>query len=550
MLNELLSNPFTDLLFEKSDEFMGIYDLNQEQFVRVNPAGVKLLGFTSEVALLNDPVRSRSLRIPPLANEHRTALMDQISRTGQYEETTQIGRLNGAAFWGKFIITAFFYRMNAYALVRLVDQRQLHQTERDLDHSVRRYEAVFSYASIGILVCDQQGRLLSANHMASQLFGYDISDLTTRLVDDLIPPIVSYSHSQYQQSFNQQPQVWEMGHNRELYARRKDGSVFPVEISLSYFQLEAEQYTVAYIIDTTVKKATERQLLAQRDEIQRNNADLEQKVNDRTNALMTTLGQLEQAKDKLTKALAAEQQIGELKSRFVSMASHEFRTPLTVVQTSTTLIEKFLALGQPAACQIQLDYIRTSTRHLNDILDEFLSVGILEAGKVEARPVLVNVSTLITETVASIQGILKPSQRVEMELSGSVSTSIDSICLDPSLLRKVILNLLTNAVKYSGTDCGPLGSVVNLRVTRADNQLTLIVQDQGIGIPPDDQHHLFERFFRARNVSNITGTGLGLHIVGRYVALMGGTISLHSILDQGTTVTILLPIIDNKRSGL
>lgn len=139
MLTDMLANPLIDLLFAESDEFMGIYDLNGEQFVRVNPAGVRLLGFASEADLLNDPVRSRSLRMPPLTDEHRAMLIGQISLTRQHEETTLIGRLNGPEFWGKFVISAFLKGNESYALVRLVDQRRLHQTERALNHSVRRY---------------------------------------------------------------------------------------------------------------------------------------------------------------------------------------------------------------------------------------------------------------------------------------------------------------------------------------------------------------------------------------------------------------------------
>ena len=427
---------------------------------------------------------------------------------------------------------------------------RLHQTERDLDHSVRRYEAVFSYATIGIVVCDRQGRITSANHLANELFGYGAGELIGLTIEQLVPTETGRYHQTLRQRFNKQPQIREMGHNRDLHAQRKDGSVFPIEISLSYFQLDDEQYAVAYIIDTSVKKAAERQLLAQRDDIQRLNADLEQKVADRTNALMTTLGQLEQAKDELTKALTAEQQLGELKSRFVSMASHEFRTPLTVLQTSATLIEKYLALGQPDNCQIHLDHIRASTRHLNDILNEFLSVGMIEAGKVEAHPELVDVAKLVEETVADMQGILKPGQWVETDLFGSALAWTGQAWLDPSLFRKTILNLLTNAIKYSGSGraafgCDQSGSVVSIRGTVADGQLTLIVQDQGVGIPPGEQHHLFERFFRAGNVTNIAGTGLGLHIVGRYVALMGGMVSLQSVLNEGTTVTLTLPCNDD-----
>ena len=432
---------------------------------------------------------------------------------------------------------------------------RLHQTERDLDHSVRRYEAVFSYATIGIVVCDRQGRITSANHLANELFGYQTGALVGLAVEQLVPTEVGRYHETLRQRFNNQPQVGEMGHNRDLHARRKDGSVFPIEISLSYFQLDDEQYTVAYIIDTSVKKAAERQLLTQRDDIQRLNADLEQKVADRTNALMIILGQLEQTKVELTKALVAEQQLGELKSRFVSMASHEFRTPLTVLQTSATLIEKYLALGQPDNCQTYLDHIRASTRHLNDILNEFLSVGLIEAGKVEAHPEMVDLVQLVGETVADTQEILKPGQRVETNFFGRATSGSETalpgqsrpghvrpglVRLDPSLFRKIILNLLTNAVKYSGP-----WSVVSIQGTVVDGQLTLTVADQGVGIPPDDQHHLFERFFRARNVTNIAGTGLGLHIVGRYVALMGGRVSLQSALNQGTTVTLTLPCHDD-----
>jgi PAS domain S-box-containing protein len=535
MFTDLLATPLTNLLFEQSDEFMGIYDLDGNQFVRVNPAGVQLLGFVSEAALLSDPVWSRSLRVPPMSEEYRAKLIGQLSRTGRHEEITQIGRRNGPTFWGRLIISAFFSGNGNYALVRLIDQRQLHQTERDLDHSVRRYEAVFSYASIGILVCDQQGRITSANHLANKLFGYETGEMIKMTIEQLVPTGISHDHETLRQSFNSKPQVREMGHNLTLHARRKDGSVFPVEISLSYFQLEDERYAVAYIIDISVKKAAEQQLLSHRDAIQRLNADLEQKVTDRTNALMITLSQLEQTKDELTKALTAEQQLGELKSRFVSMASHEFRTPLTIVQTSATLIDKYLTLGQPDNCQTHLAHIQASTRQLNDILEEFLSVGLIEAGRAETHPMAVDVVKLVDETVAGIQAMLKPDQRIETTLSGT-----GYAWLDPSLLQKIILNLLTNAIKYSGP-----GSVVSLRGTATDQQLTLIVQDRGVGIPPDDQHHLFERFFRARNVTNIAGTGLGLHIVGRYVALMGGQVSLKSVLNQGTTVTLTFPYHDN-----
>lgn len=530
MINQY-SSALTELLFENSEDFIGIYDLGDERFVQVNKAGVRMLGFSSEQALLNDPVRSRSLRTQPLEGENRTSLIERILQAGRHEETAQIDRKDGYSFWGQLIMNVFTAKDRNYALIRLIDQGRLHQAEMELEHSVRRYEAIFSNATIGIVVCDSKGQIVSVNQLAEHLFGYQTGELMTLTIEQLVPTSVSSYHEKLRQSFNAKPQVRAMGHNRDLNAQRKDGSVFPVEISLSYFQLEDELYVVAYIIDITFKKEAERQLLAHRDHIERLNADLEQKVADRTHALMNTLDQLEQSKDELGRALAAERELGELKSRFVSMASHEFRTPLTAVLTSATLIEKYPGGDQHDKRQRHLDRIRSSVNHLNDILEEFLSVGRLEEGKIEAHPTRVDINQLISETIADMQGMLKPEQTIQTNV-----LCPDPVWLDPSLLRKILVNLLSNALKYSGP-----GSVVTIRGACSDSQLTLAVADQGIGIAKDDQEHLFERFFRAKNVTNIAGTGLGLHIVGRYVELMNGQLSLQSELNQGTTVTLLLP---------
>lgn len=534
MRTDPYSGTIAELLFEKSDTFIGIYDLLDGRFVRVNPAGVQQLGFASEEALLADPVRSRSLRSPSLSHQQQQALLQHIRQVGHLEEEVAIERQDGQLFRGQLKINTFTTNDHPYALIQLIDQGRLQQAERELEHSVKRYEAVFTNATIGIIVCNEQGQIVSANQLADQLFGYTIGELIHQSIDQLVPAKVSGYHEKLRQSFNANPQVRAMGHNRDLHAQRKDGSVFPVEVSLSYFRLDDELYIVAYIIDITFKKETERQLLAHRDHIERLNANLEQKVADRTHALMNTLEQLEQSKNELAKALTAERELGELKSRFVSMASHEFRTPLTTVLTSASLIEKYPGADQQDKRQKHLDRIRASVNHLNDILEEFLSVGRLEEGRIEARPTQVNIHKLINEIVADMRAILKPDQTVQTDLACQ-----QTIWTDPSLLRKVLVNLLSNAIKYSGP-----GSVVRVQATCTNGQFTLAVADQGIGISPEDQTHLFERFFRARNVTNIAGTGLGLHIVGRYVDLLGGSVALDSELNHGTTVRITLPYED------
>jgi PAS domain S-box-containing protein len=531
LLTEQYSNTLTELLFEKTDEFVGVYDLVNKRFVRVNQAGVRMLGFPSEAALLNDPVRSRSVRYPPLNDESLGSLIARIIATGTHQEQTEVRRQDGQTFWGQLTTTAFSVHDSSYALIRLVDQVRLHQAERDLEHSVRRNEAIFSSATIGIVVCDRAGQIVSANRLAHQLFGYADNGLMSQTIEQLVPTGVSHYHKKLRHSFNENPQVRAMGQNRDLQAQRADGSVFPIEISLSYFQLDEELFVVAYIIDITFKKESERQLLAHKDHIEQLNSALEQKVADRTHALMNTLEQLEQSKDELARALAAEQELGELKSRFVSMASHEFRTPLTAVLTSATLIEKYPGGDQQDKRQKHIDRIRSSVKNLNDILEEFLSLGKLEAGKLVAQPVRVQLNQFIAETVADMRLMLKPGQTIETHLNGP-----DSAWLDPSMLQKTLINLLSNAIKYSEP-----GSAIKVVVSVARQQLILSVADQGMGISKDDQRHLFERFFRAKNATNVNGTGLGLHIVGRYVDLMGGTVSLTSELNEGTTVTITLP---------
>ncbi|GAB3543890.1 PAS domain-containing sensor histidine kinase [Spirosoma fluminis] len=391
------------------------------------------------------------------------------------------------------------------------------------------FEAVFTHATIAILVSDATGRIISANRSALTLFGYD--EMASLRIEALVPDTVVNRHERLRESFNANPQVRAMGHERDLYAKRSDDTVFPAEISLSYFRREGQLFVVSYIIDITYKKESERKLLEQKHSIEQLNAQLEQKVADRTHALMATLHQLEESKDELAKALAAERELGELKSRFVSMASHEFRTPLSAVLTSASLIEKYPGADQQDKRLKHIHRIKSSVNHLNNILEEFLSVGRLEEGRVEATWSLVDIPKLAAEVITDLQDMLKAGQTVHTDFSCP-----KPILSDPSLLRKILVNLLSNAIKYSGEN-----QSVYLSAHCQETALVVVVRDQGIGISADDQKHLFERFFRAKNATNFAGTGLGLHIVGKYLELLGGSVELSSHLEEGTTITLTLP---------
>jgi PAS domain S-box-containing protein len=530
MLTNSYPGVLTDLLYTQAKEFMGIYDPALGWFTQVNPAGVRLLGYPSEPAFLADP--DHSLRTPPWTGEQWQALCDRARQEGRQTVEAQIRRHTGESLSGYLELAYFQVEGRTYFLVHITEKSPLQQAERELAHSRRRFEAVFANATIGIIVCDRAGTMVSANELAGQLFGYAAAELLGQRIEVLVPNAVGRQHAQLRESFNADPQVRSMGaHRGDLVGLRQHGSEFPVEVSLSYFHLDEELYVVAYILDITAKKAAEQELMAQQQRVTRLNADLEQKVADRTHALLNTLEQLEQRGRELTTALAAEQELGELKSRFVSMASHEFRTPLTGVLTSAELIAEY-AQGPEQDKQLRhVARIRSAVKHMNDILEEFLSVGRIEEGRVEATAAALNLETLLGETVVDVQGLRKTGQRIDCHATGPKLIRVDG-----SLLRKTLVNLLSNALKYSGEN-----AVVRVQATCQDGGLTLTVQDQGVGISEEDQAHLFERFFRARNVATVPGTGLGLYIIANYLELMHGSIVLHSVLHEGTTVTITLP---------
>lgn len=519
-----------ELLYAHSGEMAGLFDLDLGWFTHVNPAGVQLLAYPSEEEFLADP--NHALRTPPWTPEQWQQLCDITRREGHHELEADIRRHVGAPFRAYMKLTYFEVVGRRMLLVNLTERSPLQRAERALAHSVRRFEAVFTNATLGIIVCDQPGDIVSVNVRAGQQFGYAPAELLGQPIDVLVPDVVGRHHAQLRESYNADPQVRNMGHNRPLVGQRRDGSMFPVEASLSHFYLDEELYMMAHILDLTAKQAAEQELLAQHQRVASLNAELEQKVIDRTNALLITLDQLEKRGDELALALQAEQALGELKSRFVSMASHEFRTPLTAVLSSADLIAEFPGGHQQAQRLKYVDHIRTSVQHLNNILEEFLSVGRIEEGRIEANPANLNLDSLVEETVADVQSLLKAGQTIDWHVECPIP-----VRLDASLLRKILINLLSNALKYSGQN-----AVTTVRAGCQGQELTITVQDQGVGISKEDQAHLFEQFFRAPSVIAVAGTGLGLYIITKYLELMGGTIDLQSAPGQGTTVTITLPL--------
>lgn len=238
------------------------------------------------------------------------------------------------------------------------------------------------------------------------------------------------------------------------------------------------------------------------------------------------------AQERISLALEKERELNELKSRFVSMASHEFRTPLSTILTSVSLLKRYNEVDEPGKRLKHLQRIHSSVQNLTGILNDFLSLDKLEEGRIQPRYSEVDIDRLITDLIEEMEGHCKTGQFVTLNANSGMKLHSDE-----HIIRNVILNLLSNAIKYS-----PENSEIKVNCLTAGCEFRLSVSDQGIGIPEDEQEHLFSRFFRASNAINIQGTGLGLHIVKRYIELLGGDLEFRSVAGEGTTFEIVFPI--------
>ena len=523
---------------------------------------------------------------------------------------------------------------------------------------------LFKSASIGIVIVNANGEIINTNPFLLNLFGYKEEELLGNKIELLIPRRYHHNHDSHREKYVKNPKSRPMGIGKELFGVRKNGSEFPVEISLDSYEVDGEKFVLGFIIDITIRKNDHA-------EIERLNEQLETSVENRTKELTRTLqvlalinekletalanqraildntgvilfamnksgiiqffnpeacrvtGYLESEvvyhltpvvffeqtaleickeelfneyaisfnndfdvikekanrnqliefecvfkkkddslfpviltitaiKDKsdqitgymgvatditerkkseanLLEALSKEKKLGELKSRFVSMASHEFRTPLSTILSSAYLVDKYTETEHQPKREKHLHRIISSVNSLINILNEFLSVGKIEEGKIGVHLVDFNIKKTIELQIQNLYSILKKSQFIEYTHYGK-----EEVNLDPSLLQHILMNLLSNAIKFS-----PEGSIIHINSIVENDEIQLSIKDNGIGISKEDQEHLMERFFRGSNTTNIQGTGLGLHIVSKYVERMNGRIEYQSELEKGTTFTIV-----------
>ncbi len=390
--------------------------------------------------------------------------------------------------------------------------------------------------SEGIVVVNKDQIIVATNGSADEIFGYDTKELLGKSLNVLIPQKYHHSHKDHFEGFVAHSEKRNMGRGRDLFGVRKDGTEFPVEAGLNPFTIYDNDYVMALVIDITKRKEQERK-------IQELNTKLEQKIEERTEELHHTIKELkeevklrQEAEAKMKESLKKERDLNELKTKFLSLVSHEFKTPLGGILTSATLIGKYTKEEQQPKRDKHLDTIKNKVKYLDNILNDFLSIERLETGKVNYKFSHFPLSKVVNEVVYNANMLLKDGQRI------NYPSDIDDYMVefDEKIIELVLSNLIHNAVKYSGEN-----TVIDLQVSFENEMLTFRIIDQGIGIPEKEQQFIFKRYFRAENALLDQGTGIGLNIVKSHLENLGGSITFTSKEGQGSTFIVKIPVITN-----
>ncbi|MAL60323.1 MAG: PAS domain-containing sensor histidine kinase [Flavobacteriaceae bacterium] len=386
--------------------------------------------------------------------------------------------------------------------------------------------------SEGIVIVNAKQTIVTLNETLAQLFGYNKEELIGQPLEILIPQRYHHNHSSHVKTFLKNSEKRIMGQGRELFGIRKDGSQFPLEVGLKPFQSNGEINVMALVIDITLRKQHEQ-------ELKDLNNQLEQKVNERTQELQASILQLENeiekrkdAENKIKESLRKERELNELKTKFLSLVSHEFKTPLSGILSSTSLIGKYTQTEQQEKREKHIKTITSKVKYLNNILDDFLSVERLETGKVNYKITLFPLSKVINEVIYNANMLLKEGQII------NYPEGIDDIEInfDEKVLELVLSNLVNNAIKYS-----PENTNIDLKVFQKEKSLQITIIDQGIGIPKKEQKFIFNRYFRAENALLNQGTGIGLNIAKSHLENLGGGITFESKENEGSSFAIEIP---------
>jgi len=421
------------------------------------------------------------------------------------------------------------------------------------ENPVEILQSIIESAIDGIILIEDWGTVVLINPAATRLFGYQANEVIGQNITLLMPSPHRENHHGYLKNYHETGIRKIIGIGREIEGLRKDGTRFPARLAVSEMLIHDRKYFTGIIQDLTQMKAVEEQILNLNRELEQIVRDRTLELQDTVNLLLETNRQLNQSiekhqeyemellttRDELHRSLEKEKELNTLKSRFISMASHEFKTPLSSILSSSSLISKYPGNEQVSDRLRHIDRIKTSVYHLNHILSDFLSVTRLDEGRFEPSISTFEISEMMDDLQTELDNLLKKDQTLIIH-SAAAPVKIVS---DKNIFRNILYNLLSNAIKYSGE-----GKSIHCSIIPDGSNLNIEIKDEGIGIPVEDQKHIGSRFFRATNAVYIPGTGLGLNIVISYLNALGGTFSFVSEEGVGTSFFITIPISYEKQN--
>lgn len=487
-----------ELLSEVISEGILIVDENHK-IIASNARANGMFGYKSN-ALNGQPLE---MLIPISTRDKHSSLATHFFAMGtpkfMGEGKALVGlRKDGGEFPVEISLNPFQLSGKQYVMALIMDVTEKRKAEQTIDY----WFQIFDESLNEIYVFDAETFVfINVNRGAQLNLGYSIRemnqmtvldikpDLNLKVMQRLVAPLISKRKEKV---------IFETIH------RRKDGSIYPVEVHLQLSNIGKRKVFVAIVLDITERKNYTQQL--------------ENKVEERTLQLRS--------------ALQAEKKLNELKTKFLSLVSHEFKTPLASILTSTSLLSKYTETRQQENRDKHIATIKSKVKYLDNILSDFLSIERLDTGKVNYNITLFPLSKVVNEVLYDANMLLKEGQRIKYP------QQIDGVMVefDEKIMALSLSNLIHNAIKYS-----PEGAVIALKVSHVDGYLKIDIIDNGFGIPPEDQPFIFDRYFRATNVLTVQGTGIGLNIVRQHMHNLDGNVTFKSEFGEGSTFTLYIP---------
>ena len=490
-------------LFEGTSQAIVLHDENG--IVEANPSWLRLLGYSNlddvigkNLDELSAPIQPEGESAEVLGKEHvANALVSGSTRfewTMLRRDGTQLPMevfLTRIELGGRQLFRAICIDITQ----RKLAQAKLRESEARLRESEQRFSRAFG-ASPALMTIARlsDGKFVEANGAFVRWFGLNRDGILGRDSWEL----GLWLNLDARKKFWAGLRLYGSLREAECQFRTWRGTVHTVLVSADIIEVNREPHVLGFFLDVTERKRVESELL---------------------------------------RTVAREKELSRLRSNFVSMVSHEFRTPLGIIQSSAEILEDYLEQLEPAEREDHFQSIRNNTRRMAQIMEEVLLIGSFEAGKMEFKPAALDFGILVRSLVEEVNSATHRRCPIDLSLC-EMPIEFQG---DERLLRHIFTNLLTNAIKYSHA-----GQLARFEIGRTETEIVCTVRDEGIGIPDADREWLFTAFHRGHNVNDRPGTGLGLVIVKRCVDLHGGEINVESKLGEGTSVTVRLPILNRE----